>query len=50
MRLSDEPLLADMEQRLAKSDYRSSVAIQMIVQSRQFREIRGRDSYATKAQ
>ena len=50
LRLSDEPLLADMEQRLAKSDYRSSVAIQMIVQSRQFREIRGRDSYATKAQ
>ncbi len=41
---SDEPLLAEMQQRLAKNDYRFSVAVDAILQSRQFREIRGRDS------
>ena len=50
LRITDEPLLSDLEQRLAKSGYRSSVAIQMIVQSRQFREIRGRDYDVDKAQ
>jgi hypothetical protein len=39
--LSDEPLLAEMMSRLQQSDFRVSVAIEAIVQSRQFREIRG---------
>ena len=38
--LSDQPLLAEMMERLAKNDYRFSVTVEMIVQSRQFREIR----------
>ena len=38
--LSDEPLLTEMQHRLAKNGYRFSVAVDMIVQSRQFREIR----------
>jgi hypothetical protein len=50
LRITDEPLLNDLEQRLAQSGYRSSTAIQMIVQSRQFREIRGRDYDVDKAQ
>lgn len=40
--LSDEPLLAEIEDKLAKRQYRFSAAVDMIVQSRQFREIRGR--------
>ena len=32
-----------MLERLADNDYRFSVAIETIVRSRQFREIRGRD-------
>ena len=44
VQLSDEPLLTEIEQRLARSDYRFSVAVDMIVQSRQFREIRGRQA------
>ncbi|MCC2668816.1 MAG: hypothetical protein K0Q72_1287, partial [Armatimonadetes bacterium] len=39
--LSDEPLLVEIEQQLAKKDYRISVAVDIIVRSRQFREIRG---------
>jgi hypothetical protein len=39
--LSDEPLLAEMQSQLAKKDYRLSVAVAIIVRSRQFREIRG---------
>lgn len=42
-RLSDEPLLESMQAALKKHDYRVSVAIEQIVRSRQFREIRGRD-------
>ena len=42
VQLSDQPLLAEMQQRLARNDYRFSVAIEMIVQSRQFLHIRGR--------
>jgi RNAse (barnase) inhibitor barstar len=42
--LSDEPLLADMQRKLETNDYRFSVAIEMIVTSRQFREIRGREA------
>ena len=44
VQLSDEPLLTEIEQRLAGNDYRFSVAVDMIVQSRQFREIRGRQA------
>ena len=44
VQLSDEPLLTEIEQRLARNDYRFSVAVEMIVQSRQFREIRGRQA------
>ena len=41
--LSDEPLLQEMQQGLAKHDYRFSAAIETIIRSRQFREIRGQD-------
>ncbi|MGD9647419.1 MAG: DUF1592 domain-containing protein [Pirellulales bacterium] len=41
--LSDEPLLDEMIERLAASDYRFSVAVETILASPQFREIRGRD-------
>lgn len=41
--LSDEPLLQEMQQELAKHDYRFSAAIETILRSRQFREIRGQD-------
>jgi hypothetical protein len=44
VQLSDEPLLAEMQQRLAANNYRISVAIQTILESRQFLAIRGRDS------
>lgn len=41
--LSDEPLLSEMQQELQKHDYRFSAAIETILRSRQFREIRGID-------
>src|SRR5580704_2206404 len=37
VQLSDEPLLAQMQQRLKASNYRFSAAIETILQSRQFR-------------
>ncbi len=40
VQLSDEPLLQDMRERLAKNDYRFSVAVEAIVLSDQFRKIR----------
>ncbi len=43
VRLSDEPLLDEMHEALAKHDYRVSAAVETIVLSPQFREIRGRD-------
>jgi hypothetical protein len=43
VQLSDEPLLNDMNQRLKKNDYRFNVAVETIVLSKQFRQIRGRD-------
>ena len=43
VQLSDEPLLTDMQARLAASGYHVGTAIDMIVASRQFQEIRGRD-------
>ncbi len=42
--LSDEPLLTEMQAKLAANNYRVTIAIESIVQSRQFREIRGRDA------
>jgi hypothetical protein len=41
--LSDEPLLDEMQQQLATHEYRFSVAVETILGSPQFREIRGRD-------
>ena len=43
VQLSDEPLLADLQARMAASGFHVGTAIDMIVASRQFREIRGRD-------
>lgn len=44
VQLSDEPLLEEIERNLKQNDYRFSSAIETIVRSRQFREIRGRDA------
>ena len=41
--LSDKPLLAEMQAQLRKQDYRFSAALETIVRSKQFREIRGKD-------
>jgi hypothetical protein len=42
--LSDEPLLAEMKRNIESNDHRIGVAVETIVRSRQFREIRGRDA------
>lgn len=44
VQLSDEPLLEDIQQELAAKDYKVDVAVDAIVNSRQFREIRGADT------
>ncbi|MBI3861573.1 MAG: DUF1592 domain-containing protein [Planctomycetia bacterium] len=44
VQLSDEPLLDEMQSKLKASDYQIASAVESIVRSRQFREIRGRDS------
>ena len=49
VQLSDEPLLAEMQERLPRSGYRFSSVIDMIVQSPQFRRIRGRETPLAKA-
>lgn len=41
VQLSDEPLIADMQAELKAKDYHIGAAVEMIVRSRQFREIRG---------
>jgi hypothetical protein len=46
VQLSDEPLLQEMQAKLAAGDYHVSIAIDSIVRSKQFREIRGRDTVA----
>jgi hypothetical protein len=43
VQLSDEPLLDEMQSRLAANEYRVGAAIDAILRSRQFREIRGKD-------
>ena len=42
VQLSDQPLLAEMQRRLKKNDYRFSVAVKTIVLSEQFHKIRGK--------
>ena len=49
VQLSDQPLLTEIKQRLAGNGYRFSEAVEMIVQSRQFREIRGRQDQLTES-
>jgi len=44
VQLSDEPLLKEIQINLAKTDCHIGTAIEMIVQSHQFREIRGHDA------
>ncbi len=44
VQLSDEPLLAEIRKELAAHDFQIDTAIQLIVQSRQFQDIRGQDS------
>jgi hypothetical protein len=41
--LSDAPLISEMRDQLKKNDYKVSAAIEMIVRSQQFREIRGKE-------
>jgi hypothetical protein len=49
VQLSDAPLLTEMQQQLEQHEYRFSVAVDTIVRSRQFREIRGKDVAADDA-
>ena len=42
--LSDQPLLEEMEQTLKRNDYRFWAVLETVVSSRQFREIRGKDT------
>jgi|688.fasta_scaffold34304_3 hypothetical protein len=44
VQLSDEPLLDEIQAALAANDHRASVAVEAIVQSPQFRQIRGREA------
>lgn len=46
VQLSDEPLLAEMQSQLAENEFRVSTAVETIVRSPQFRNIRGRDALA----
>jgi hypothetical protein len=46
--LSDEPLLDEMAARLKASDHRVSAALETIVLSRQFREIRGQSPESSR--
>jgi len=41
--LSDAPLIAEMRAQLKQHDFHIAVAVEAIVRSKQFREIRGRD-------
>ena len=44
VQLSDEPLLTEMQSELAANDYKVDAAVETIVRSRQFREIRGMET------
>ena len=48
VRLSDEPLLDDLNRQLAAKGDKIQTAIEFIVQSRPFREIRGREMEASQ--
>ncbi len=48
IQLSDRPLLAEMRSQLETHQFRVSAAIDTIINSRQFREIRGRDFASTE--
>lgn len=41
VQLTDEPLLQEMQQKLREHDYRFSAALEVILDSRQFRNVRG---------
>ena len=43
VQLSDGPLLDEMRRQLETHDYRFSIAVETIIRSKQFREIRGQD-------
>jgi hypothetical protein len=44
VQLSDDPLLEDMQRELADHDFKVDAAVETIVRSRQFREIRGMET------
>jgi hypothetical protein len=44
VQLSDEPLLTEMQQTLKANEYKIMSALETIIRSRQFREIRGRET------
>jgi hypothetical protein len=44
VQLSDEPLLGRMQSELKANDYQAVTAVEAIITSRQFREIRGREA------
>jgi hypothetical protein len=44
VQLSDDPLLAEMQRELAAHEFKVHAAVESIVRSRQFREIRGKDA------
>jgi hypothetical protein len=47
--LSDRPLIASMQRALEQNDFRFSAAIEEIVKSQQFREIRGRSQHTASS-
>jgi hypothetical protein len=49
VQLSDEPLLAEMQAALDRNEGRFSAAVEVIVSSPQFRQIRGRDAAVADA-
>jgi hypothetical protein len=42
--LSDGPLIKEMREQLKRHDFKAGAAIETIVRSKQFREIRGREA------
>lgn len=49
IQLSDQPLLNQIQEQLEQNGYRFSVAVDLIVRSRQFREIRGRELHLARS-
>ncbi|PAW85344.1 MAG: hypothetical protein B9S33_09920 [Pedosphaera sp. Tous-C6FEB] len=48
VQLSDQPLLDELLKQLAANEHRVGTAVELVVQSRQFREIRGREMSANE--